>query len=153
MTDLPVTTDSARDAVLVTIALLNAIPFSQALGGNVLIRGGWDVEEDIETPSLTATHTNQNAIAQGADGVEDEVTESIQIDAYAEDEAQVNNLKYEAEKIFLANRVDPGGAGANIFAFLMPGQWVNNDALNQAEGIRRRTVTVRYIRHRGTGGP
>ncbi len=150
MTDLPVTVDATRDAVLVLMALYEAgIPWSITNGGNVTVRGAYDTEEAIAAPSVVLFHASQTATPAGADGIQDRVDESVQVDVFAATEAEVNNLKYKIEEINLANRVEPGGAGNNIFAFLIPQQWINNDALNQAEGLFRRTLTVDFIRHRG----
>lgn len=149
MPNLPVVTVPERDAVLVTIALLETSPYSEANGGNVVIRAGRDVTEDIPVPALIITHLNDTVQTIEADGMEDRVDESVQIDAYASSEAQVQQLKYEADRILLENRVAPGGASANVYAFLLPTQWTNNDALSQADGLRRRTLTINLIRHRG----
>ena len=150
MADLPLTPDPTRDGILVLIALYeDGIPYSVKNGGNVVVRGAYDTEEAIQDPSVVLFHALQTVMPGGADGVQDRVDESIQVDVFSSSEGGVNNLKYLIEAINLANRVDPGGAGANIFAFLLPEQWVNNDAINQAEGFHRRTVTVNLIRHRG----
>lgn len=150
MADLPDTTDPARDAVLVLLSLYeDGITYSTKNGGNVVVRGAYDAEEEIADPSVVLFHASQTVTAGGADGIQDRVDESVQVDVFAGSEAKVNNLKYLIEEINLANRVEPGGAGANIFAFLIPEQWINNDAINQAEGLYRRTLTVNLIRHRG----
>lgn len=103
----------------------------------------------MPSPSWIIFQTTDVETVDAADGQLDRVDESVQIDCFADSEAKVKNLQYEVERLVALNREDPNGVGDNIFSFLWPGGWTNNDALNQAEGLLRRTTTVTLIRHRG----
>lgn len=116
--------------------------------GNVNLRLGWDVEEHIETPLIVLYDVSDTPTVGEADGSLTRHDEAVQIDIFAESEAQVKNLKYIVDDLIEQNMTDPGGVDANIFSTLFPGQWINNDALTQAEGIRRRTQIVTLYRHR-----
>lgn len=155
---LPTTPDPTKDSVLVMKAILETSEYAKANpGGNVIIRAGWEVDEEIAVdpdsgnyaPEITVTNLSQTPTIEAADGELDEVREDVQLDLYAKTEAEVKQLQYEVERLVLENREDPGGTGNNIFQLLFPGNWVNNDELNQAEGLLRRTQIVTLIRHRG----
>lgn len=144
--ELPAVVEKARDAVYIAIQLLKGIPYT-----NILVRGAWDVDEDISTPSITVYHTNQVATPIAAPGMQDQVVETLQIDCFGASEAQANQLKYAVENIIIDNRRHPGQGlpDGSIFCLLLPGQWINNDVLNQAEGIYRRTTNITFTRFRG----
>ena len=116
--------------------------------GNVKVRLAWDVEDEIEAPLIALFDASDTPTVGEADGTLTRHDEAVQIDIYAEDEAQVKNLKYIVDALIEANMDNPGGVDANIFSTLFPGQWLNNDALSQAEGLRRRTQIVTLYRHR-----
>ena len=150
MADLPTDPDPDRDPSLRLIDLIEtALPYSEANDGNVIVRGGYDEDEPLVSPSVTATDVQDlpTVLAQGA---LDMVNVPVQLDCYADNEATVKNLKEEVDKVIVGNRLTPGG----IFSLLLPGTWVNNDILNQAEGFYRRTCTVTLVRYRSenTGG-
>lgn len=145
MADLPVTPDADRDPILVLKALFDAWTYSEESGGNVIVRSGWDIDEEIPAPSVILTEGGIIYQPGGADAVQDRIDSSIQIDTYARNEAEAASLMREVETVIASHRIEPGG----IYAFLHPGNWINNDALNQAERLTRRTMTVTLIRHRG----
>lgn len=133
--NLPTAEDPDQDPVLRAMALFNTSQYSEAQTGNVVVRAGKDVSEKIPAPSwiFTFSQVVQTTIAQ--DGPQDRQDQILQVDAYARSDAEVFQLTLEADRLILANRTTPGGK----FAILLPGQWINNDALNQAEGLFRRT--------------
>ena len=135
---------------MVLKAIFDRSPYSKAQGGNVEVRSGWDISEDIPSPSIILTYLTETPAPTPATADMDRVDEAVQIDCYAASEAEVNQLKYEVTRLTLEQRTSPGAALVpnNLFALLLPGQWINNDALNQAENLRRRTETVTLYRHR-----
>ena len=150
MTDLPTTPDSDRDLALHVIQLLeDNITYSKKNGGNVVIRGSWDVGAKIPSPSIIVDYSSSTAGDVAQDGAQEEIQEVVQLDLFTDSLGAMDNLKWETDKVLLANKKTPGGQ----WVLIMPGTWQNNSELSQAEGLYRFTSFQTFLKFMGTAIP
>lgn len=148
MPDLPIDELPDENPLLFMINLLDDnLPYSKKNSGNVLIRAGRD-EAEVEPPEVGVTVLNSTPqlLAQ-ADPLSDQVTVSVQLDAYASSEAEIYQLEKAVDDVLRANRVSPGGK----FSLALTGQWINNDSLTSRDKLHRHTQTMTLTRFIGTG--
>jgi hypothetical protein len=134
-----------EDPVLVLKTILDASPYSVTSGGNVVVRSGWDVDEEIPAPAWILTAGPEVSSRDWPEAVLDEIDVTVTIDAFAKSEAEIRQLMVEADRLLREARTTPGG----VYSLVFDDAWINNDALNQAEGYLRRTKTTTLIKFRG----